>query len=83
MQHVLQHGRPEERAAIVGKLAGQIVKMSQQKFASNVIEKCLTFGSHEERQLLINEILGPNDENEPLQVLLILSLWVSDRGNLL
>ncbi|RWW49060.1 hypothetical protein BHE74_00044822 [Ensete ventricosum] len=45
-----------------------IVKMSQQKYASNVVEKCLTYGTPEERQLLINEILGSTDENEPLQV---------------
>lgn len=42
--------------------------MSQQKFASNVVEKCLTFASPEERQLLVNEMLGSTDENEPLQV---------------
>lgn len=42
--------------------------MSQQKFASNVVEKCLTFGGTEERQLLVNEMLGTTDENEPLQV---------------
>lgn len=44
------------------------MKMSQQKYASNVIEKCLTFGGPEERKLLVNEILGTTDENEPLQV---------------
>lgn len=53
---------------IISKLAGQIVKMSLQKFASNVIEKCLTYCTPEERQILINEILGSTDENEPLQV---------------
>lgn len=42
--------------------------MSQQKFASNVVEKCLTFGGPEKRQLLVNEMLGSTDENEPLQV---------------
>lgn len=44
------------------------MKMSQQKFASNVVEKCLTFGGPEERQVLVNEMLGYTDENEPLQV---------------
>lgn len=42
--------------------------MSQQKFASNVVEKCLTFGGPAERELLVNEMLGTTDENEPLQV---------------
>lgn len=67
-QHVLEHGKPHELSAIISKLAGQIVKMSQQKFASNVVEKCLTFGGPAERQLLVNEMLGSTDENEPLQV---------------
>ena len=67
-QHVLEHGKPHERSAIIKKLAGQIVQMSQQKFASNVVEKCLTFGGPAERQILVNEMLGTTDENEPLQV---------------
>lgn len=68
LQHVLEHGKLHERTAIIKKLTGQIVQMSQQKFASNVIEKCLTFGTPIERQTLVNEMLGSTDENEPLQV---------------
>lgn len=67
-QHVLEHGKPYERSIIIHELAGKIVQMSQQKFASNVVEKCLTFGDASERQLLVNEMLGTTDENEPLQV---------------
>ena len=44
------------------------MQMSQQKFASNVVEKCLTLGSPEEHQLLVDEMLGTTNENEPLQV---------------
>ncbi|KAL5991828.1 hypothetical protein ACLOJK_012739 [Asimina triloba] len=68
--HVLEHGKPHERSAIIKKLAGQIVHMSQQKFASNVVEKCLTFGGPIERQLMVNEMLGTTDENEPLQAMM-------------
>lgn len=67
-QHVLEHGKPHERSAIIKELAGKIVQMSQQKFASNVVEKCLAFGGPAERELLVNEMLGTTDENEPLQV---------------
>ncbi|KAJ3672169.1 hypothetical protein LUZ60_006890 [Juncus effusus] len=70
IQHVLQHGKAEERSVIIKKLAGQIVQMSLQKFASNVVEKCLTFGTPDERQILIDEMLGSTDENEPLQVMM-------------
>lgn len=65
---MLEHGKPDERTVIIKELAGKIVQMSQQKFASNVVEKCLTFGGPEERELLVNEMLGTTDENEPLQV---------------
>ncbi|CAL9098168.1 unnamed protein product [Musa textilis] len=70
VQHVLEHGKPHERSAIVKEFAGQIAQMSLQKFASNVVEKCLTFGSPEERQILVNEMLGSTDKNEPLQVMM-------------
>ncbi|KAL6123682.1 hypothetical protein ACLB2K_076201 [Fragaria x ananassa] len=70
VQHVLEHGKPDERSDIIRKLTGQIVQMSQQKFASNVIEKCLTFGTLAERQALVTEMLGTTDENEPLQAMM-------------
>ncbi|KAJ7547820.1 hypothetical protein O6H91_08G105300 [Diphasiastrum complanatum] len=70
VQHVLEHGRPLERSETIKKLAGQIVQMSQHKFASNVIEKCLEFGGPEERQIIITEMLGATDANEPLQAMM-------------
>ncbi|XP_015170899.1 pumilio homolog 4-like [Solanum tuberosum] len=70
IQHVLQHGKPHERSDIIGKLTGQIVKMSQHKYASNVVEKCLIFATSEERQILVNEMLGSTQENEPLQAMM-------------
>lgn len=65
---MLEHGKPHERTAIIKTLTGKIVHMSQQKFASNVIEKCLAFGTPTERQIMVNEMLGSSDENDPLQV---------------
>ena len=53
--YVLEHGKPHERSAIVKQLTGQIVQMSQQKFASKFIENCLTFGTPTEHQHLVNE----------------------------
>ncbi|CAD6264182.1 unnamed protein product [Miscanthus lutarioriparius] len=58
VQHVLEHGKPEERSSIIEKLSGQVVILSKQKFASNVIEKCLAFGTPEERDSLIGEIIS-------------------------
>ncbi|TKW03446.1 hypothetical protein SEVIR_7G024400v4 [Setaria viridis] len=58
VQHVLEHGKPEERSSIIQKLSGQVVILSKQKFASNVIEKCLAHGTPEERDSLIGEIIS-------------------------
>ena len=70
IQHVLEKGTADQRLEIISQLAGQIVKMSQHKFASNVVEKCLQHGGARERKLLIKEMLGPTDENEPLQAMM-------------
>nr|GEU93681.1 pumilio homolog 2-like [Tanacetum cinerariifolium] len=66
-KHVLEHGNPNERSIIIQELGRKIVQISQQKFTSNVVEKCLTFGNASERQLLVNEMLGTTNENEPLE----------------
>jgi len=56
IQHVLEHGRPQDKHEIISQVRGKIVQLSQHKFASNVIEKSVQFGAHEHRQWLIDEI---------------------------
>lgn len=68
IQHVLKRGKPEERSQIVQKLAGHVVQLSQHKFASNVIEKCLEYGDSTARGVLIEEIVGLGDNSENLLV---------------
>ncbi|KAM7253832.1 hypothetical protein ACFE04_031514 [Oxalis oulophora] len=64
--HVLERGKPHERSQIINNLTGKIVQMSQHKYASNVIEKCLRFGDALQRERLIDEILGHSDGNDIL-----------------
>lgn len=61
-------GKPHERSKIINKLKGHIVQLSQHKFASNVVEKCLEYGDVNERGLLIEEIIGHNGGNDHLLV---------------
>ncbi|XP_047330996.1 pumilio homolog 3-like [Impatiens glandulifera] len=70
IQHVLMNGNQQDRSKIIHELAEIIVDMSQQKFASNVVEKCLKHASPSEHRLLVNQILGSTDENEPLQAMI-------------
>lgn len=67
-QHVLERGKPHERSQILHSLSGQIVQMSQHKFASNVVEKCFEYGNTEERDYLIKEIVGQTEGNDNLLV---------------
>jgi len=54
----LKHGREEDKNEIVKQLQGKIVKFSQHKFASNVVEQCVEFGTTLSRQWIIDEILA-------------------------
>lgn len=74
VQHVLEHGRPEDKAEIIRHLHGRIVSLSQHKFASNVIEKCVQYGSHDDRQVILEEIVSerapPGTRLMPLEIMM-------------
>lgn len=65
-QHVLERGKPRERSQIISKLSGHIVQLSQHKFASNVVEKCLEYGDSASLEIIIGEIIGRGDGNDNL-----------------
>ncbi|XP_047309385.1 pumilio homolog 2-like [Impatiens glandulifera] len=69
VQCAVEHGKPEDRSKIVEKLAENIVEVSLNRFGSGAIQKCLVFGSHCDRKLILNVILGSTDRNEPLQTI--------------
>ncbi|KAI9193305.1 ARM repeat-containing protein [Polychytrium aggregatum] len=67
IQHVLERGKPSDKAIIVNKVRGQVLMMSKHKFASNVVEKCVAHGSKKDRQLLIEEVVQTKpDGSSPL-----------------
>ena len=57
VKYLLEHGSQAHRSAMVKKFAGRVVAMSYQKYASNVIEACLSFGCDEDRRLITREII--------------------------
>ncbi|KAL3642827.1 hypothetical protein CASFOL_013642 [Castilleja foliolosa] len=69
-QHVLERCKPHERSRIIEKLAGSIVQLSQHKFASNVIEKCIKYSDSTSREMLIKEIIGDGDKNDNLLIMM-------------
>uniref|UniRef100_A0A183CMP5 PUM-HD domain-containing protein n=1 Tax=Globodera pallida TaxID=36090 RepID=A0A183CMP5_GLOPA len=49
IQHMVEHGRPEDRERIVRSLQGDIMKHICRKAICNIIEKCLIFGTTEQK----------------------------------
>ena len=57
----LEHGKQEDKSRIVAAVRGKVLTLSQHKFASNVVEKCVTHATRAERAILIDEVIGFND----------------------
>ncbi|BAS88353.1 Os04g0276400 [Oryza sativa Japonica Group] len=59
---------------MVMRLKGLMVMMSCQKYGSNVIEKCLTFGSIHDRLVIAADIAGAGEDQ-------ILMMMMDEHGN--
>jgi pumilio RNA-binding family len=62
IQHVLQFGRRIDRDSILQIVVENgLLSLSRQKFASNVVEKLLKYGSDDQRKTVVREMLkvGP------------------------
>eukprot|EP00934_Nitzschia_sp_Nitz4_P004423 Nitzschia sp. Nitz4//scaffold121_size67750//10287//13196//NITZ4_006062-RA/size67750-augustus-gene-0.120-mRNA-1//1//CDS//3329534333//4413//frame0 len=58
IQHVLQFGRSSDRDSILDIVVSNgLLILSRQKFASNVVEKLLQYGNHEQRKRIVREML--------------------------
>jgi len=63
IQHVLQFGRNLDRESILALIyENGLLILSRQKFASNVVEKLLQYGSPEQRNAIVREMLKFVDE---------------------
>jgi len=62
IQHILEQGKNiEDKNRIVKSIKGKVIELSNHKFASNVVEKCLAHGSENDRREIIDEILKSNN----------------------
>ncbi|KAI1765847.1 ARM repeat-containing protein [Hypoxylon sp. FL1150] len=52
---------------LVQQFRGRICQLSRHKFSSNVIEKCLRCGNDDSKDLMVNELLGPNEMDRLLR----------------
>lgn len=61
-RYVAEHGKAEDKAQLISSVRGKVLALSQHKFASNVVEKCVTHATRQERAVLIDEVCGFNDK---------------------
>ena len=52
----------ENKSRIVSAVTGKVLPLSQHKFASNVVEKCVQYANRNERAVLIDEVCITNLE---------------------
>lgn len=64
VQHVIEHGLPEDRAKIVTLIKASYLEFSKHKFASNVVERCLTCGDDEQRKGLVDAFVSTDQHGE-------------------
>ncbi|MCQ2820300.1 MAG: hypothetical protein MJ252_23790 [archaeon] len=62
IQYILEHRKGNYVEPIYEGLKGHIYDFSIHKYASNVVERALTFGNHEQQEAIINEIIQQDDQ---------------------
>lgn len=78
IQHILQYGRDSDRDSLLKIIVeNDLLKLSRQKFASNVIEKLLKYGNAYQRNTIVREMLkvaneGTSQEGVGSTVLLLM-----------
>ncbi|CAE7228795.1 pum [Symbiodinium sp. CCMP2456] len=79
VQHMLEHGRKEDKKRIIETIRANIAEFSKEKFSSNVVEKCFeaaTVGENADDPLIQQELGSSTASHET-------SLAISQERNLL
>jgi pumilio RNA-binding family len=61
IQHLLEVNKGKNCEEIFKLIKGKVFEMSTHKYASNIIERCLYFGSKEQKYNIIDEVLLKDD----------------------
>lgn len=59
-QHILKHGSPDDRACIIAIAKKNLLTLSTQKHASNVVETCFVEGTDEQRREMMQVVMSKN-----------------------
>ena len=62
VQHILEKGSAEDRQAIINAVLTNLLDYSKHKFASNVVERCICYGTVAQRQDIVSYVVGGSGE---------------------
>ncbi len=69
ISHVLEHGAISDKSFVINKIKKKVLMLSNHKFGSNVIEKCLVHSDRKQKDEIITEYLGVRisaNDTEPI-----------------
>lgn len=66
IQHLLEHSSTADRTKIVGAFSTHFLSFSCHKFASNVVEKCVIYGTPSDRSVVLAEVLASPETTETM-----------------
>ncbi|KAI1393930.1 ARM repeat-containing protein [Hypoxylon trugodes] len=70
-QHIIAQGEPEDRQQIIQLVLQKLIFFSKHKFASNVVEKSIEYGSNEDRKAIRTQLTAlHSDGTSPLQLMM-------------
>ncbi|KAI0115354.1 ARM repeat-containing protein [Daldinia grandis] len=70
-QHIIARGEPEDRQQIIQLVLQRLIIFSKHKFASNVVEKSIEYGTTEDRRAIRYQITAlHSDGTSPLQLMM-------------
>jgi mRNA-binding protein PUF3 len=64
IQHVIENGEEKDRDRMIQIVMSQLLAYSKHKFASNVVEKSIEFGTADQRHNIISTLTSPNERGE-------------------
>lgn len=70
-QHIIAQGEPEDRQQVIQLVLQKLLFYSKHKFASNVVEKSIEYGTNEDRKAIRTQLTAlHSDGTSPLQLMM-------------
>jgi pumilio RNA-binding family len=67
---MLQHGDDDDKARVLAKIRGSVVKLAKNQYASHVCEQAIANSEPQNRSLLIGEILTNTEDGHPIPIMM-------------